>query len=99
LGLQVSFLLPFIDGPGVRFVGATQWTVLAAASRYGQEVKQLLQSHQGPVFVLLENPDVAEDGPRLDLLAMRTFGIDFNRNSCQPVLNNISEWAQLCRWR
>jgi len=111
--MYVSFLAPFLDGPGVRFVGATGWTasgdpygaagwtaeVGLGAHRLAAEARRLMHAHRGPVFVLLESPDPAEDGPRLDLHVVRAFGIEFDRASCRPVANNLTPLAQLCRWR
>jgi hypothetical protein len=112
---NVSFLAPFLVGPGVRFVGATRWMAsgdvyhtegwTAAAGlgshRLATEARDLLRSHPGPVFLLLEDPDPDPLDARLglDLDAMRAFGIQFDRASCLWVPNNITEWAFLCRWR
>jgi hypothetical protein len=112
---NVSFLAPFLAGPEVRFVGATRWTASGdvyhtegwtAATGLGRhrlatETRDLLRSHPGPVFLLLEDPDPDPADARLglDLDAMRAFGIRFDRASCHWVPNNITEWAYLCRSR
>ncbi len=112
---NVSFLAPFLDGPGVRFIGATRWTAAGdvyhingwtgaaglGTHRLARETAGLLRSHPGPVFLLLEDPDPDPADTRLglDLDAMDAFGIGFDRASCAQVANNITEWAYLCRWR
>lgn len=115
VGGFVSFLAPFLDGPGVRFVGATRWAAngnpyytddwTGAAGigphRFGTEVLQVLRTHPGPVFVLLEDPDPdsLEDYFGLDPNLVRAFGIRFDRASCGWVPNNLTYLSYLCRWR
>ncbi len=76
VGGYVSFLAPFLRGPGVRFAGASRWAAGAdpyymdgwtgavgvGPHRFGAEVLRLLRSHPGPVFVLLEDPDPNPNG-------------------------------------
>jgi hypothetical protein len=51
----------------------------------GHGTERLIRSHSGPVFVLLETPDVAEEAPPFNLGAAEAFGIPFDRASCRPV--------------
>jgi hypothetical protein len=111
VGMYVSFAAPFLAGPGVRFVGATKWTaggdagwaageaLSVAGHRMATETAWLIRDHPGPVFVLLESPDVAEKDPGLDVPVMRAFGMDLDRASCRPVANNLTRLVQLCRSR
>lgn len=113
VGMYVSFLAPFIGGRDVRFVGATEWTAGGAwawtpdwraapalgSHRLATETERLIRSHPGPVFVLLQNPDPAEDGARLDLFVVQAFGITFGRGSCRPVVNTLTPHGQICRSR
>lgn len=113
VGLYVSFLAPFNAGRDVRFVGATPWIAEGArgwtpewraaptlgSHRLAREVGQLIRSHPGPVFVLLENPDPAEEGERLDLSVVQAFGTTFDRSSCQALVNTLTPYGQLCRSR
>ena len=76
VGSHVSFLAPFLRGPGLRFAGANRWaagadpysmdgwtgTAGVGSHRFGAEVLRLLRSHPGPVFVLLEDPDPNPNG-------------------------------------
>jgi len=64
-----------------------------------REVGQLIRSHPGPVFVLLENPDPAEEGERLDLSVVQAFGTTFDRSSCQALVNTLTPYGQICRSR
>ncbi|MFC7739198.1 hypothetical protein ACFQX4_26310 [Roseomonas sp. GCM10028921] len=112
-GMYVSFLAPFIAGRDIRFVGATQWTAGGAwgwtpewraapalgSHRLATESERLIRSYPGPVFVLLDNPDPAEKGQQLDLSVVQAFGITFDRGSCQPMVNTISPFGQICRSR
>jgi hypothetical protein len=116
VGSYVSFMLPFITGPGIRFTGVSRWAAGADPyymdnwnevigvnpSRLGAEVLVLLRSHQGPVFVLLEDPDPSSEGVDylgLDQNVVRAFGITFDRASCQRVPNNLTNLGYLCRSR
>jgi hypothetical protein len=100
VGPNVSFLAPFLEGPGIRFVGAGMWAVDAAAYRHAQEARQLIRSHAGPGFALLHGPDIFGEGPRSNLDILHAFGIEFERtSSCRPVANNLGEEVELCRWR
>jgi hypothetical protein len=111
VGMYVSFAAPFLASPGVRFVGATSWTaggnagwdageaLSVAGHRMATETERLIRGHPGPVFVLLESPDVAEAGPRLDVPVMRAFGMGLDRASCHPVANNLTSLVQLCKSR
>lgn len=113
VGMYVSFLAPFIGGRDVRFVGATEWIAggawawtsewraapALASHRLATETGRRIRSHPGPVFVLLQNPDPAEEGARLDLNVVQAFGITFDRGSCRPVVNTLTSHGQICRSR
>ena len=100
VGPNVSFLAPFLDGPGARFVGATMWTVDSAPYRHAQETRRLIGSHAGPGFALLHGPDIYGEGPRSNLAILRFVGIEFDRaTTCRPVPNNLGIVVELCRWR
>lgn len=90
----VSFVAPFLDGPGVRFVGAAHpvWAG-SDAYLYGREVRRLVRSHQGPGFALVEDPN---DYNR-ELARSLAIGID--PASCRAVPNNLTPLVQICRWR
>ncbi|WP_207539642.1 glycosyltransferase 87 family protein [Sabulicella rubraurantiaca] len=108
-GMYVSFAAPFLAGREIRFVGATRWTVGGGAAwdvgealsmkghRMADETERMIREHTGPVFVLVESPDVADDGPSLDVHVLRVLGIGFDRASCRPVLNNLTRLMQVCR--
>jgi hypothetical protein len=112
-GFFVSFLAPFIAGRDVRFVGATAWTAGGARGwtpewraapalgnhRLATETERLIRSHPGPVFVLLETPDPAEEAARFNLGAAEAFGIPFDRASCRPVTNTLTPNGHICRSR
>jgi hypothetical protein len=100
VGPNVSFLAPFLDDPGVRFVGATMWTVDSAPYRHAQETRRLIGSHAGPGFALLHGPDIFGEGPRSNLAILRFVGIEFDRaTACRPVPNNLGVVVKLCHWR
>jgi hypothetical protein len=113
IGFYVSFLAPFITGRDVRFVGATVWTAggtrgwtpewRAAPAlgnhRLATETERLIRTHPGPVFVLLETLDLAEDAARFNLGAAEAFGIPFDRASCRPVTNTLTTDGHICRAR
>ena len=90
----VSFVAPFLEGPGIRFVTAAH-PVWAGSDlyRYGREVRQVVRSHQGSGFVLVEDP---EDHNR-DLA--RSLGIEIDPAACRMVANNLTRLVQICRWR
>jgi hypothetical protein len=90
----VSFVAPFLDGPGVRFVGAAHPVWAGSDDHlYGREVRRLVRSHQGPGFVLMEDPS---DYNR-ELARSLAMGID--PASCRTVPNNLTPLVQICRWR
>jgi hypothetical protein len=90
----VSFVAPYLDGPGIRFVTAAH-PVWAGSDlyRYGREVRQIVRSHPGPGFALLEDP---RDYNR-ELAC--TLAIEIDPASCQPVANNLTRQVEICRWR
>jgi hypothetical protein len=95
-GLYVSFLVPFIAGRDIRFVGATGWTAagtrgwssewkatpVLGGHQLAREADRLIRTHPGPVFVLLQNPDPAAEGARLDLSVCRCSG---SRSTAAPA--------------
>lgn len=100
VGPNVSFLAPFLDGPGIRFVGATMWTVDSAPYRHAQETRRLIGLHLGPGFALLHGPDIFGEGPHSNLAILHALGIEFDRaTACRPVPNNLGVVVELCRWR
>ena len=90
----VSFVAPFLDGAAVRFVGAAH-PVWAGSDRYlyGREVRRLVRSHQGPGFVLVEDPN------DYNLELARSLAIAIDPASCRAVPNNLTPLVQICRWR
>ena len=88
----VSFVAPFLEGAGLRFVGAPHpdW---AGDAGIAAEARRRIESHPGPVFLLLESPD------RYDPDHLRHFGLYIDRSACQPVPNNLTAPIHLCRWR
>ena len=96
IGPAVSFVAPFLDGAGVRFIGGpnAEWAGAAAdPASYAARVLRAVRSHPGPAFVLLEFPD------SYDQEAADTLGVGFDRAACRPVANNLTRVVQLCRWR
>ncbi len=90
----VSFVAPSLDGPGVRFVGAAHPVWAGSDSYlYGREVRRLVRSHQGPGFVLLEDPSDYNRG------LARSLAVEIDPASCRPVPNNLTLLVQICRWR
>jgi hypothetical protein len=90
----VSFVAPFLEGPGIRFVTAAH-PVWAGSDfyLYGREVRQLVQSHQGPGFVLVEDPN------NFNRDLARSLAIEIDPASCRAVANNLTYLVQICRWR
>ncbi len=90
----VSFVVPFLAGPGIRFVTAAH-PVWAGSDlyHYSREVRQLVRSHQGPGFVLVEDP---KDYNR-DLA--QSLAIEIDPASCRAVANNLTPLVQICQWR
>lgn len=90
----VSFVAPFLEGQGVRFVSAAH-TVWAGSNGYlyAERVHHLVRSHEGPGFVLLEDPNDYNQE------LARSLGVEFDRTSCRPVPNNLTILVQICRWR
>jgi hypothetical protein len=96
VGPAVSFVAPFLDGAGVRFIGGphAEWAGAAAdPASYAAKVLRAVRSHPGPAFVVLEFPD------SYDFETATTLGAEFDRTSCRPVANNLTTAVQLCRWR
>ncbi len=96
IGPAVSFVAPFLDGAGARFVGGpnAEWAGSPAdPASYAARVLRAVRSHQGPAFVLLEYPD-SYDQEAADML-----GVGFDQASCRPVGSNLTRVVQLCRWR
>ena len=90
----VSFVAPFVQGPGVRFVGAAHpvWT----GSRkylYAAQVQHLVRLHRGPGFVLLEEPD------NFNWELAQSLGVEFDPASCRAVPNNLTTLVHICRWQ
>jgi hypothetical protein len=93
IGPAVSFVAPFLDGPGVRFVGGPNFEWAGAATdpaSYAAQVLRAVQSHPGPTFAVLEFAD------SYDWEAARALGISFDPASCQRVPNNLTTAVQLC---
>ncbi|MBD0273636.1 MAG: hypothetical protein ICV73_17125, partial [Acetobacteraceae bacterium] len=90
----VSFVAPFIDGPGVRFVGAAH-PVWAGSDDYlyGRGVRRLVRSHRGPGFVLVEDPS------DYNRELARSLAVEIDPASCRAVPNNLTPLVQICRWR
>ena len=90
----VSFVAPFLEGQGVRFVSAAH-PVWAGSKDYlyAERVHHLVRSHDGPGFVLLEDPDDYNQE------LARSLEVEFDRTSCRPVPNNLTTLVQICRWR
>ncbi|MBL6459585.1 hypothetical protein JMJ55_30225 [Belnapia sp. T6] len=96
LGPAVSFVAPFLEGPGVWFVGGPNSNWAGAATdptSYAALVLRAVRSHSGPAFVVLEFPD------DYDQEATDVLGIAFDRASCRPVENNLTRVVQICSWR
>jgi len=90
----VSFVAPFLDGAGARSVGAAHPVWAGSDSHlYGREVRRLVRSHQGPGFVLVEDPSV------YDRELARSLAIAVDPASCRAVSNNLTPLVQICRWR
>ncbi len=93
VGPAVSFVAPFLDGPGVRFVGSpnSEWAgATTDPASYAALVLRMVRSHPGPAFVVLEFPD-SYDHQDVDVL-----GASFDPASCRPVANNLTTAVQLC---
>jgi hypothetical protein len=90
----VSFVAPFVQGPGVRFVGAAH-PVWAGSRKYlyAAQVQHLVRSHHGPGFVLLEEPE------NYDQELAQSLGVEFDLTSCRAVSNNLTTLVQICRWQ
>jgi hypothetical protein len=96
VGPAVSFVAPFLDAPGVRFVGGPnpEWAGAATdPASYAARVLRAVRSHPGPAFVALEFPDA------YDREAMDALGAGFDPAACRPVANNLTTAVQICRWR
>jgi hypothetical protein len=96
LGPAVSFVAPSLDGRGVRFVGGPNAEWAGAAhdpASYAARVVREVRSHEGPAFVLLEDPASPDEK------AAEALGIAFDQAACRPVPNNLTRMVQLCRWR
>jgi hypothetical protein len=90
----VSFVAPSLDGSGVRLVGAAH-PVWAGSDDYlyGRQVRRLVRSHQGPGFVLVEDPS------DYNRELARSLEIEIDPASCRAVPNNLTLLVQICRWR
>jgi hypothetical protein len=90
----VSFVAPFVGGPGIRFVGAAHPVWAGSDSYlYGREVRRLVRSHQGPGFVLMEDPS------DYNRELAQSLAIRIDTASCRAVPNNLTPLVQICRWR
>ncbi len=90
----VSFVAPFVQGPGVRFVGAAH-PVWAGSRKYlyAAKVQHLVRLHRGPGFVLLEEPD------NFNRELAQSLGVEFDPASCRAVPNNLTTLVHICRWQ
>ena len=96
VGPAVSFIAPFLDAPGVRFVGGPnpEWAgATTDPASYAARILRAVQSHPGPTFVVLEFPDMYDEE------AVAALGGSFDPASCRPVANNITIAVQICSWR
>lgn len=76
-----GYLLPFFP-PGPRFVHvASNFTGPQDSNRFEEEIRDLLTTHRGPLFVLYEEP---EDAGRL-----AAYEIAIERDSCLPIESRL----------
>ncbi|HYD32890.1 MAG TPA: hypothetical protein VEB64_18800 [Azospirillaceae bacterium] len=60
-------------------------------TRFAEAARRRVTSHRGPLFMLStipDTPDVARAAARL--------GLELDRDSCQPIANNLGESLNLC---
>jgi hypothetical protein len=100
VGGAVSFVAPFLAGPGISFVGANTLTADPQAAWLGTEVRRILQSHPGPAYAVLRDPEPWEDPAHYHERApVRALDLDLAAAVCRPLVNNLGIAVRLCRWR
>ncbi|WP_156963839.1 hypothetical protein [Muricoccus aerilatus] len=96
VGPAVSFTAPFITGSGVRFIGAPhpgEAGPAAFRTAMAEAVRTTAQSHTGPAFAIVEDPD------DYDREVAAAYGISLDLASCVRLPNNLTTLVHLCRWR
>jgi hypothetical protein len=89
-GVPNSYVVPFLQGQGVRFVGVSATTVEARGYKLWNETARLIAEHAGPMFVLERT-----DGGSLRAI-LGEMGLRVEPGRCVPIPTNLDRDVQLC---
>ncbi|MBD0273602.1 MAG: hypothetical protein ICV73_16955 [Acetobacteraceae bacterium] len=96
VGPAVSFTVPSLAGPGIRFIGAPhpgEAGPAAFRTAMAEAVREAALSHGGAAFAVVEDPD------DYDREVAEAYGIRLDLASCTDLPNNLTTLVRLCRWQ
>jgi hypothetical protein len=89
-----AYVLPFIKGEDIRFVGITHTTVEARDYRLWKETAERISNHVGPVFVL-ERFDIPYFSAYTTSI-LHQLHVTANSGQCRSVMTNLDQDITLC---
>lgn len=89
-----AYVLPFIKGTDLRFVGITGKTVAARNYRLWKETAERISGHVGPIFVL-ERFDIPYFSFYMTSI-LQQFHLTANARQCRTVKTNLDQDITLC---
>jgi hypothetical protein len=91
-GSPMGYVLPFIRGRNISFVGVTHITQEAEGYELWQETERRILAREGPLYVLLNASSPAMGA------VLAKLGVSVKEDTCRPVSTNISvDVPRLCR--
>jgi hypothetical protein len=89
VGPALSWLLPFLDAPGMRAIGVNQ-TMAPGTTLYTQATRRIAD-HKGPLAVLTSRSLSGDFVP-----LARQMGVTWDDADCRPIASNITGEDSLC---
>jgi hypothetical protein len=89
-----SYILPFIKGDDVSFVGITHTTIEARDFRLWKETAERIHHHSGSIFVL-ERFDIPYFSAYTTSV-LQGLHVTVNSGQCNPVRSNLDQDITLC---
>jgi hypothetical protein len=90
-GSPNAYVIPYLRGEDVGFIGVTSTTVEARNYRLWNETANRIKSHEGPILVLERT-----DGTAMTSV-LNEMGLSVDSNQCTSIPTNLDKDIRLCR--
>lgn len=90
-GAPNSYVIPYLTGENVRFIGITNTTTQARGYGLWNETIKRIRSHDGPILVLERTDGTAYTA------AVNEIGLSVDGGQCARITTNLDQNMRLCR--